>query len=92
MLKMLNTLNMFGVLDALKKLGTLGALGALKALGPLGSARGGRNFWWSALGTRNFTVPPQKSARERENSRNFRSAHFNPHLSIHPQQPCRELS
>ena len=48
MLKMLNTLNMLG---ALKK------LGALKALGPLESARGGRNFWWSALGIRNLNSP-----------------------------------
>jgi hypothetical protein len=42
---------MLKILNALKK------LGALKALGPLGSARGGRNFWWSALGIRNFNSP-----------------------------------
>jgi hypothetical protein len=36
----------------LKILGAIKKLGALKTLEPLGSARGGRNFWWSALGTR----------------------------------------
>jgi hypothetical protein len=51
MLKILNALS------ALKKLGALKKLKALKALGPLESARGGRNFWWSALGIRNLNSP-----------------------------------
>jgi hypothetical protein len=44
-------LKIVNALSALKK------LGALKALGPLESARGGRNFWWSALGIRNLNSP-----------------------------------